>query len=293
MASRITMFLKLIRFSHTLFALPFALLTAAIAWIGTANSPAVPFHWQHLAGIVLCMVFARAAAMAFNRIVDRKIDAENPRTAKRHIPAGLLSVQVVVAFTAICSVGFVASTLLFLPNRWPIILSVPVLLFLLSYSYAKRMTSLAHYWLGAALMLSPIATWIALQGRVDWPPVLLGLVILFWVGGFDIIYACQDVATDRKLALRSIPARVGERNALRIAFVSHLLMLACLFAFWWVTGLGVVFLGGVVLVTALILYEHRIVRPDDLSRVNVAFFNINAVVSLGLLAVGLVDLFLL
>jgi 4-hydroxybenzoate polyprenyltransferase len=292
MASRISMFLELIRFSHTVFALPFALLTACVAWIGTATSDPVQFRWQHLTGILLCMVFARAAAMAFNRIIDRKIDAENPRTAKRHIPAGLMSVQAVVVFTAICSAGFIASTLLFLPNPWPIILSVPVLLFLLSYSYAKRVTSLAHYWLGAALMLSPIATWIALTGRVDWPPVLLGLVILFWVGGFDIIYACQDIATDRKLALRSIPARLGERSALRIAFVSHLLMLICLFAFWWVSGLGVVFLAGAVLVTALILYEHRIVRPDDLSRVNVAFFNVNAVVSLGLLAVGLVDLLL-
>lgn len=292
MASRITMFLELIRFSHTVFALPFALLSAAICWIGAPVSSPVPFHWQHLLGIVLCMVFARAAAMAFNRIVDRKVDAENPRTEKRHIPAGLLSVPVVIAFTIACSAGFVASTLLFLPNRWPIILSVPVLLFLLSYSYAKRVTALAHYWLGAALMLSPIATWIALKGRVDWPPALLGLVILFWVGGFDIIYACQDVAVDRKLALRSIPARVGEKTALRIALVSHLLMLGCLFAFWQVTGLGTVFLVGIILVAVLILYEHRLVRPDDLSRVNVAFFNVNAVVSLGLLAVGLIDLWL-
>ena len=292
MLSRIKMFLELIRFSHTVFALPFALLAAAICWIGTANSPAIPFRWQHLVGIVLCMVFARGAAMAFNRIVDRRIDAENPRTARRHIPAGLMSVQTVAAFTLVCSAGFVASTLLFLPNRWPIILSIPVLLFLLSYSYAKRMTSLAHYWLGVALMLSPIATWIALQGRVDWPPVLLGLVILFWVGGFDIIYACQDIETDRRLALCSIPARFGERASLRIAFFSHLLMLGCLMAFWWVTGLGIVFLIGIVAVTSLILYEHRIVKPDDLSRVNVAFFNVNAIVSLGLLAVGLVDLLL-
>jgi 4-hydroxybenzoate polyprenyltransferase len=290
MPSRIAMFLELIRFSHTVFALPFALLSAAICWIGAPHFPAVEFRWQHLVGIVLCMVFARAAAMAFNRIVDRKIDAENPRTAKRHIPAGLLSVPVVTAFTIACSAGFIASTLLFLPNPWPIILSAPVLLFLLSYSYAKRVTSLAHYWLGAALMLSPIATWIALKGRVDGPPVLLGLVILFWVGGFDIIYACQDVVVDRKLALRSIPARVGEKTALRIAFISHLLMLGCLFAFWQVTGLGTVFLIGVILVAALILYEHRLVRPDDLSKVNVAFFNVNAVVSIGLLAVGLLDL---
>lgn len=277
-------FLGLVRFSHTVFALPFALFAAALAWRDTA------FRWQDLLGILLCMVFARTAAMAFNRLADRRIDASNPRTAGRHLPAGVLSVRTVWTLTAICIAGFVASTLLFLPNRWPVILSLPVLAFLFGYSYAKRWTAWCHYWLAAALMLSPIAVWIALTGTLAWPPVLLAAVILFWVGGFDIIYACQDAEFDRQQGLHSLPARWGIPAALRIAFVSHLLTIACLLALWRVAELGPVFLVGTGLVAALLLYEHRLVRPDDLARVNLAFFNVNAVISIGLLIVGLIDL---
>lgn len=201
--------LQLIRFSHTVFALPFALLAAMLAWRETDFRPG------DLIGILLCMVFARSAAMAFNRLVDRKIDAENPRTAGRHLPAGLLSVPSVILFTVLCSAGFISSTLLFLPNRWPIILSVPVLAFLLGYSYAKRFTVWSHYWLSAALMLSPIAAWIAITGRVDLPPVILAGVVFFWVGGFDILYACQDVEFDREQRLFSVPSRWGIPVALR------------------------------------------------------------------------------
>lgn len=277
--------LELVRFSHTVFALPFALLSAALAW------QAVPFRGQDLLGILLCMVFARSAAMAFNRIVDRHIDAGNARTARRHLPAGLLSLQAVVLFTVACSAAFVASTALFLPNRLPLMLSVPVLLFLLGYSYAKRWTTLCHYWLSAALMLSPICVWIALTGTVAWTPVMLAALIFFWVGGFDILYACQDADFDRAQGLFSVPARWGVPAALRWAFVSHLLCIACLFGLWWLAGLGTIFLIGVAAVTALLLYEHRLVRPDDLSRINVAFFQINAVISIGLLIVGLLDLY--
>lgn len=278
--------LELIRFSHTVFALPFALLSAAIAW----HLPGTPFQWTHLLGIVLCMVFARSAAMAFNRIVDRRIDADNPRTAKRHIPAGLLSLSTVVGFTIICSAGFVASTLLFLPNPWPVILSVPVLLFLLGYSFAKRFTSLCHYWLSAALMLSPIAAWIAIRGEVAATPALLSAVIFFWVGGFDILYACQDAEFDKGQRLHSIPARWGISRALRVALVSHLLTIVALFALWHFASLGAVFLAGISVVSALLLYEHWLVSPTDLSRVNLAFFNVNAIISLGLFFVGLADL---
>ena len=278
--------LELIRFSHTVFALPFALLSAIIAW----HQPDSPFQWKHLLGILLCMVFARSAAMAFNRIVDRRIDAGNPRTASRHLPAGILSLPAVVMFTLICSVGFVLSTLLFLPNHWPIILSIPVLLFLLGYSYAKRFTLWCHYWLSAALMLSPICAWIAIRGEVAVTPALLSSVIFFWVGGFDILYACQDADYDRQNHLHSIPSRWGVLFALRLALFSHLLTIVALFALWHFAGLGLIFLTGVIVVSALLLYEHSLVRPADLSRVNLAFFNVNAVVSLGLLLVGAADL---
>lgn len=278
--------LELIRFSHTVFALPFALLAAVIAW----HLPDSPFRWSQFWGILACMVFARSAAMAFNRVVDWRIDASNPRTAMRHIPAGLLSLPAVVTFTIICSIGFVASTLLFLPNRLPIVLSVPVLLFLLGYSYAKRFTIWCHYWLSTALMLSPLATWIAIRGEVALTPAMLSAVIFFWVGGFDILYACQDAEYDRANQLFSIPSRWGIPVALRIALVSHLLTIVALFLLWHFAGLGIVFLIGISGVALLLMYEHWLVRPTDLSRVNLAFFNVNAVVSLGLLVVGLADL---
>jgi 4-hydroxybenzoate polyprenyltransferase len=286
MFARIKQLLELVRFSHTVFALPFALFSAALAWRDTA------FRGRDLLGILLCMVFARSAAMAFNRLADRGLDAGNPRTARRHLPAGLLTARAVWAFTAVCSLGFVVATLLFLPNYLPLLLSVPVLAFLLGYSYAKRWTVWCHYWLSAALMLSPIAVWIAVRGTVGWPPVLLGLVIFFWVGGFDIIYACQDADIDRHSGLFSVPARWGIPAALRIAFISHLLTIAGLLGLWYVADLGLVFLIGTLAVAGLLLYEHRLVRPDDLTRVNVAFFHVNAVVSIGLLVVGLIDLWM-
>src|SRR5437764_1283226 len=198
--------LGLVRFSHTLFALPFALLGAVLAARGPDGWHGRARDWL---GILLCMATARSAAMAFNRLVDRSIDAENPRTARRHIPAGLLSAQSVTIFWVGCVVAFVASTCLFLPNVWPLILSIPILAWLCGYSYAKRFTSLAHLWLGSALMLAPVAAWIALRGDLQWPPVLLGLAVLFWVTGFDVIYACQDVDFDRAQGLHSIPQRLG------------------------------------------------------------------------------------
>ena len=286
MLQSIRHFLELIRFSHTVFALPFALLAAVLAWRVT------PFRWQDLAGILLCMVTARSAAMAFNRLVDRDIDRDNPRTAKRHIPAGLLSVRGVAAFTVASSLLFIASTFLFWPNRWPAILSVPVLLFLLGYSYAKRWTAWCHYWLSAALMLSPVAAWIAIRGTLEWPPVLLAAVIFFWVGGFDILYATQDAEFDRERKLSSIPARYGVPRALRLAAISHMLTAACLVGLWWVAGLGWLFLTGVIVIALLLAYEHSLVRPDNLSKVNVAFFHVNAIISIGLFVIGTLDVWL-
>jgi 4-hydroxybenzoate polyprenyltransferase len=276
---RVRHFLELIRFSHTIFALPFAMLSAVIAW----NQADSVFRWQDLAGILICMVTARSAAMAFNRLVDRDIDKDNPRTARRHIPAGLLSVRAVTLFTIVMSLLFIATTLIFLPKRLPLYLSVPVLLFLLGYSWAKRWTSFCHYWLSAALMLSPIAAWIAVRDEFALIPTLLAAVIFFWVGGFDIIYACQDADFDRERKLHSIPA-------LRMAFVSHLLTILMLVLLWRLAGLGSVFLVGVVAIAGLLLYEHRLVRPDDLNRVNVAFFNVNAIISFGILVLGCLDI---
>src|SRR6266496_5263902 len=236
--------LELIRFSHTLFALPFALLAAALAWADE------PFRWQDLVGILLCMVFARSAAMAFNRVVDRHIDAKNPRTAMRHLPAGTLSVTLVWLFTLVCCVGFVASTLLFIfrepANPWPLYLAGPVLLFVLGYSLAKRFTSLAHFWLGAALALAPVAAWIAVKGMTDLlPPALLGGAVLFWVGGFDILYACQDAAFDRAAGLHSVPARVGVAASLRIAAACHAVMFALLVGLGFASPhLGAVYFAG-------------------------------------------------
>ena len=283
---RIRQLLELIRFSHTVFALPFALLSASIAWF----QPDTVFRWQDLVGILLCMIFARSAAMSFNRLVDAKIDAENPRTAGRHIPAGTLSAKSVALFTVVCSAAFIASTLIFWPKQLPIILAIPVMLFLLSYSYAKRLTVWCHYWLSTALMLSPVAAWIAVRDEFAIVPALLGLVIFFWVGGFDIIYACQDADFDRDNRLFSVPSRWGIRGALRIALVSHLLTIAALFALWHFADFGTIFLVGVIAVSVLLIYEHSLVSAENLTRVNIAFFNVNTAVSFGLLGFGLADL---
>ena len=203
-------YLDLVKFSHTLFALPFALLGAALAahdrdgWHGRV---------QDWVGILLCMATARSAAMAFNRLADRHYDALNPRTAEPAPPGGpARACSPVAVFTLVCAAAFVAPTLLFLPNRWPLYLSVPVLLWLLGYSYSKRFTSLAHFWLGLSLSLAPMRPGSRLRGDLEWPPVLLGLAVLLWVSGFDIIYACQDVEFDRMVGLHSIPKAFGVRR---------------------------------------------------------------------------------
>ena len=285
--------LEMIRFSHTLFALPFAALAGLMAWVANArSSPPVGFRCLDLLGILACMVFARSAAMAFNRIADRKLDALNPRTRMRHLPGGALSLGGVVLFTAVCAAGFVASTLLFLPRNWiPLYASVPVLLFLMGYSYAKRFTLLSHFWLGAALMLAPLAAWVAIRAEIGPAPLVLGGAVLFWVAGFDIIYACQDFDFDVRMRLRSIPARFGVVAALRIAALCHLAMVALLLALPLAYPFfGRIYLSGIAGIAGLLFYEHRLVRPDDLTRVNRAFFHVNAVVSVGLLVIGAVDL---
>jgi 4-hydroxybenzoate polyprenyltransferase len=282
-------FLAMIRFSHTVFALPFALLAALLAW------QAVPFQWPQVVGILACMVLARSAAMAFNRLADRQIDAGNPRTANRHLVTGQLSVAAVVIFTLVCSLGFIAATAIFLlndpPNWWPLWLALPVLAFICAYSLAKRFTAFAHFWLGASLMLAPISAWIAIRGlEAMASPIVLGIAVFCWVSGFDILYACQDVDFDTRSKLHSVPARFGVRASLRIALGCHLLMLAALVALYLVsTHLGPIYLAGLVMIAVLILYEHWLVRPDDLTRVNRAFFHVNGVISIGLFVIVLIQ----
>lgn len=302
MLKRIRHLLDLVRFSHTIFALPFAMLAAVMAW----NTPAPEgltkpsFVFGHWLGIILCMVGARSAAMAFNRIADHKLDARNPRTQGRHIPAGILTVGTVVFFTVVSSAIFFAGTLLFLPNKLPVILAAPVLLFLFAYSYTKRFTSLAHFWLGASLMLAPVCVWIALRGEILMhvpldilPAVMLGLTVLLWVAGFDIIYACQDYDYDVKARLRSVPAALGIQGALRVAALCHLAMVATLISLPLACPqlhLGWLYWAGICGVAGLLVYEHWLVGPTDLSRINAAFFRCNAIVSVGLFVIGAIDM---
>ncbi len=301
MLQRLRNFLEMIRFSHTIFALPFALLAAVMAWLAPGGDG---FRWQQLAGVVICMVGARTAAMAFNRLADRKIDAGNPRTAKRHIPAGLLSVGSVTGFMLVSVAIFFAGALLFLPNVLPVILAGPVLVFLCAYSYTKRFTSLAHFWLGASLMLAPVCAWVAIRGEAVMqnpadmlPAVVLGAAVLLWVSGFDIIYACQDYEYDVKAKLHSVPTMLGVTGALRLAAACHFAMIVALVALplahqWGGPQLsfGWIYWISVAAVACLLAYEHALVRPDDLTRVNIAFFNVNSIISMGLFIVVTIDL---
>ncbi|MBN2578116.1 MAG: UbiA family prenyltransferase, partial [Pirellulales bacterium] len=265
MFRRVRQLLEMIRFSHTLFALPFALLAALMAWTANARAiPPTPFRWLDLVGILVCMACARSAAMSFNRLADHRWDALNPRTEDRHLPREILSRHTVLLFTLLCSVGFMGGTLLFLPqNPIPLYASFPVLLFLFGYSYSKHWTMLTHFWLGAALMLAPVAAWVALRPVFSWAPMVLGLAVLFWVAGFDIIYACQDYEFDVRMRLRSVPARFGVAAALRIAAACHAVTVGLLFLLPQVyPAFGKIYLGGVIAIAGLLLYEHWLVRPD-------------------------------
>jgi 4-hydroxybenzoate polyprenyltransferase len=229
--------------------------------------------------ITVAMVGARSAAMAFNRIVDREFDAENPRTASRAIPAGLLSVSFVWGFTLVsAALFFVAAAML---NRLTLILAPVALASLLLYSFSKRWTLMSHLLLGWCLCIAPTGAWIAVRGTLDSPvPLLLSLVVLLWTAGFDVLYACQDYDFDLRAGLHSIPRRFGIKQSLLIARMLHVGTFLALLALYWITQLGVVALVGVVVTAALLVYQHRLVRPDDLSRLNAAFFTTNAFVSL-------------
>jgi 4-hydroxybenzoate polyprenyltransferase len=299
-------YLSLIRFSHTIFALPFALLATAWAYVvplpvaasGDQNQ-FLPLRWQPLVGIVLCMVTARSFAMAMNRLLDQRWDAENPRTASRHLPAKILSRGQVAGFSLLCAIGFMASCGLFWPNKLPLLLSLPVLLFLAGYSLGKRFTRLVHFWLGIALMLAPVCAWIALRGEAvmahpsDLAPVLmLGTVVFLWVSGFDIIYACQDHEYDKGAGLFSIPAKLGIRNALRVAASCHALMWMVAFSMSLLLpdlSLGWLYVVMLFVVGCLLVYEHSVVSENSLARIQLAFFQLNSVISVLFLVVGTID----
>ncbi|MBC7795814.1 MAG: UbiA family prenyltransferase [Pyrinomonadaceae bacterium] len=263
--------LEMIKFEHTLFALPFAFLGAVLA----ANG--LPSLWQ-ITFITLAMIGARSAAMSFNRIVDRDIDAKNPRTARREIPSGKLSLSFAWSFMiASCALFFAASAML---NSLTLALSPIALASVLVYSYTKRFTAFAHLFLGWALAISPTAAWIAVRGAIDAPTlILISLLVMMWTAGFDILYACQDYEFDKKTGLRSIPARFGVSGAFMIARVFHFQAFLILVLLYVETNLGFIALAGVVAVGALLIYQHLLVKPTDLSRMNAAFFTTNAFVS--------------
>lgn len=265
----------MIKFEHSVFALPFALTGAALAFRGSHMDAA--HFWRVVLWIVVAMVSARSAAMAFNRLVDAEIDGRNPRTRIRHIPAGLLSVR----FTW-CFIGL--STLVFFLSAWllnPLCLRLAPLALaaVFFYSFTKRFTSLSHLVLGFCLGIAPAAAWIAVRGSLHWPILLLTAAVMLWTAGFDIIYSCQDYDFDRRESLFSLPAKLGVKNALLVARLLHVLMVVALLILVRVLHLGPLSLAGVAAVAILLGYEHSLVHPTDLSRVNAAFFTMNGWVS--------------
>ena len=281
MFRKIKIILDMIKFEHTIFMLPFAIMSAFIASDGFP--PLDKLGW-----ILVAMVGARSCAMAFNRLADAEIDKANPRTSMRAIPAGLIAKGAVWGFTLVSAalLVFAAYNL----NPLAFALSPVALVVIMGYSYTKRFTSLSHLWLGLSLSIAPIGAWIAVKGQFNWTPTLLGLAVLLWTAGFDIIYACQDFDFDRKHRLHSIPAKFGIRPALWISSVLHVVMVALLIGVTLLTDLGIIYLVGVGIVIVILIYEHAIVKPNDLSRVNLAFFTLNGMVSLVLMALSVVDM---
>jgi 4-hydroxybenzoate polyprenyltransferase len=281
MWNKLKITLEMIKFEHTIFALPFALIGALLASHGLPTG-------HQIAWILTAMVGARSAAMAFNRIVDVQFDRLNPRTASRALPAGTLSRRFAVVFT-------VAMSALFILAAWQLnplcfYLSFPLLGILLLYSYTKRFTVFSHLFLGASIGMAPLAAWLAIQGRFAWPPILLSLAVMFWVAGFDVIYSLQDAEFDRSSRLFSLPSRVGIAPALHISTAFHGATVGLLVATALMTNLGNVAFAGIAVVAAILFWEHRIVKPDDLSRVNVAFFSLNGYVSFLLLLTFATDI---
>jgi 4-hydroxybenzoate polyprenyltransferase len=267
--------MNLIRFEHTLFALPFA---AAGALLGADGVPTLRQSWW----ILVCMVTARSAAMAYNRVVDRDIDARNPRTASREIPSGKISVKFAYSFTAVMSVVFMFGA--WMLNPLAAMLSPVALAIVFGYSHAKRFTAYAHVWLGLALAIAPVGAWIAVTGGLAVAPIVLAIAVICWLIGFDTLYALQDVDFDRKAGLHSIPVRFGDSGALAIARISHLAMFVALCCLPLTTHLVWPYWVAVGGVGCLLAYEHIVMDPADIRKVNLAFFNCNVAISIILMS---------
>lgn len=274
---------RLVALPHTVFALPFSLGAAALAW----RRGAAAFSPARLGLIVVAVAAARTAAMGFNRIADRRFDAANPRTANRELPRGAVSLGGAAALTAGAALLFVASAALL--GRWPLALSPVALAILFGYSLAKRFTWATHLWLGVCLGGAPAGAWIAVTNGFGWAPLALALAVACWVAGFDIIYATQDVAFDRARGLGSLPARFGVARALTISRALHVAAVVGLVAFGLLLHLGLVYGAGVAVIAATLAYEQRIVSARDLSRVDKAFFDLNGYVSLAFAACAVVE----
>lgn len=288
---RLRNYLSLIKFSHTIFALPFALIGFTLGYIEMSSIGVEhPFQWPMLVKMLLCMVFARSAAMSFNRYLDRAFDALNPRTAKREIPAGIIKPQHALAFTIINSVLFVATT--WFINDVCFYLSFVALFVVLFYSYTKRITPLCHVVLGVGLALSPIGAYLAVTGHFALTPVLFSLSVLTWVSGFDIIYALQDIDFDRSQQLFSIPAALGIRNALRVSEVLHVFSAVFICTAGYIGGFHWLFWVGAAFYGAMLTYQHMLVKPNDLSKVGIAFANTNGFASVVFSLLTILDLLL-
>lgn len=273
----------MIKVEHTLFAFPFALTGMLLAADG------LPSLWTFF-WICIAVLGARSGAMGFNRLADASIDARNPRTAGRDIPAGRLSVKQASAYTLVSFVIYLAAAYMLNPLCF-LLAPIPLGIFIL-YTYTKRFTFLCHIVLGTALALAPIGAWVAVTGSISLPIVILGLGVLFWVAGFDIVYACQDIDFDRKENLHSIPRYIGIKGSLNLARLFHIAAFAIFFAAKFMFGLGAAYLIGVILSGAFMLYQHSILKPDDLSKLDMAFFNLNAYISVTIFLFTAVDIFI-
>jgi 4-hydroxybenzoate polyprenyltransferase len=269
-----------IRLEHTLFAMPFAVMGAFIAAGGMPP-------WKILALLALALFFARSAAMAFNRLADAGFDKTNPRTKNRPLASGNAEKASYALFVAFSSAAFIASC--FFINRLALFLSPAALAVVFFYSFTKRFTAFSHVFLGISLSLAPIGAWIAVKGGLDATPLLLGGAVIFWLVGLDIIYSCQDVEHDKGIGLFSIPSRFGVSRALLFAAFAHIVMVCFLVGVFFIPKIGWIYLLGVILTASLLVYEHSLVKPDDLRNVNVAFFNVNGIISVGLMIFTVAD----
>jgi 4-hydroxybenzoate polyprenyltransferase len=289
LAEKLNHFARDIKISHTVFALPFALLSTFLAAGGMPRAGVLGL-------ILLCMVTARTVAMSANRLLDAALDARNPRTAARAIPSNRLSRTFYAAALAACGFAFLLGCAAFwfvYRNAWPVALALPILGFLCAYPLLKRFTRFCHYYLGAALALAPLCAWLAVRGSLAVPPLWMAAAVLCWTAGFDIIYACQDYRSDVECDVFSVPAKLGIGAALWVARLTHVVCVGMLVALGLsAPALGTLYWTGVAAVVALLVVEHSLVRPDDLSKVGLAFFTVNGVISVLLGTLGIADVFL-